>query len=120
MSSTTTRSEIAIRFDVLFGGVIVRECCDDDLGGRLHLFAPSCACDLRTVEITFPVLLSEVHERQTREHPGWHSCDMELDRFRPATVQHVDGEQGGALSCLLPAATAELYAALTKASEAKA
>lgn len=117
MSATTTRTEIAVLLDVLFGGVVTKECCDDDLGVRLHGFAPRCACDVRTVEVIFPVLMSECHEPATWLEPGWRSLDIEFDRFRPTTIQVAYEGADAPFSCLLPAAARELFDAVSAASE---
>lgn len=117
MSATTTSTEIAIRLDVLFGGAVVKECCDDDLGVQLPGFAPRCACDLTTIEVRFPVLLSECHEDRTWEYPGYHGFDMEFDRFGHALLRTVDGAERGPISCLLPATARELFDAVSAASE---
>lgn len=118
MSATTTRTEIAILLDVWFDGVVVRECCDDDLGVRLPGFAPRCACDVVTVEVTFPVRLTAIHEQQTWEYPGYHGFDMEFDRSRPTKIQVAYEGASAPFSCLLPAVAQELFDAVSAASEA--
>jgi len=108
LSEAVTQMNFPISLWIHRAGIATREGHDVPLGVRLPGFGVACECDLRELEVAFPVSRAEISEPATPYSPQWHSVDLELDHRSP-TLLDCEGIQ----SCLVPGVADELFQELS-------